>query len=288
MSTDLRDPASKQPGDGPTPDEKPKPALSLTQVVGGALAAMTAAFLGSRLSVAGTVVGAALASVVAAVAGAVYTSSIRRTSQTVSTVWRTVVRPDGRGGTETVTEEVTPDGTVVSPTVEDSPTSVLAAEASEPDGPSTHEGVTPAGTDRPAGRRIGWKPVAATAVLIFAIAAVALTGFELATGSALSGGSGTTVGRVAEDRTDPAPKATGTPSSSAEPSESASSEPTAAPTPSDEATPSQQATAAPTAEPTAEPTPTVGSGPTPSASAAPSSSAAEPTAAPSAAGGATP
>ena len=33
--------------------------LSATQIVGGALAAMTAAALGSRLSVAGTIVGAA-------------------------------------------------------------------------------------------------------------------------------------------------------------------------------------------------------------------------------------
>ena len=48
--------------------------LSATQVVGGALAAMTAAALGSQLSVAGTVVGAALASIIAAVAGSLYTA----------------------------------------------------------------------------------------------------------------------------------------------------------------------------------------------------------------------
>ena len=54
--------------------------LSATQVVGGALAAMTAAALGSQLSVAGTVVGAALASIIAAVAGSLYTASLRRTA----------------------------------------------------------------------------------------------------------------------------------------------------------------------------------------------------------------
>ncbi len=53
--------------------------LSATQIVGGALAAMTAAALGSQLSVAGTVVGAALASIIAAVAGSLYTASLRRT-----------------------------------------------------------------------------------------------------------------------------------------------------------------------------------------------------------------
>ena len=61
--------------------------LSLTKIVGGALAAMTAAALGSRLSVAGTIVGAALASVIAAVAGALYTASLKHTQDKVRTVW---------------------------------------------------------------------------------------------------------------------------------------------------------------------------------------------------------
>jgi len=61
--------------------------LSITQIVGGALAAMTAAALGSRLSVAGTVVGAALASIIAAVAGSLYTASLRRTHDKVKTVF---------------------------------------------------------------------------------------------------------------------------------------------------------------------------------------------------------
>ena len=61
--------------------------LSLTKIVGGALAAMTAAALGSRLSVAGTIVGAAMASVIAAVAGALYTASLKHTQDKVRTVW---------------------------------------------------------------------------------------------------------------------------------------------------------------------------------------------------------
>ena len=61
--------------------------LSVTQVVGGALAAMTAAALGSRLSVAGTVIGAALASIIAAVGGALYTASLRHTRDKVRSVW---------------------------------------------------------------------------------------------------------------------------------------------------------------------------------------------------------
>src|SRR5215216_5979003 len=63
--------------------------LSATQIVGGALAAMTAAALGSQLSVAGTIVGAALASIIAAVAGSLYTASLRRTHDKVKTVFWT-------------------------------------------------------------------------------------------------------------------------------------------------------------------------------------------------------
>ena len=82
MSTDLHDRKHQPaPDEGPEQKDRPKSALSITQVVAGALAAMTAAALGSRLSVAGTVVGAALASVVAAVASAIYSASLRRTTQ---------------------------------------------------------------------------------------------------------------------------------------------------------------------------------------------------------------
>ncbi len=53
--------------------------LSMTQLVGSSLAAATAAFLGSRVGLVGTIVGAAVASVVSAVAGAAYTASLRHT-----------------------------------------------------------------------------------------------------------------------------------------------------------------------------------------------------------------
>ena len=101
LSTDMSTNVSTTPSppDAPT---KPKIDLSFTQVVGGALAAMTAAFLGSRLSLAGTVVGAALASVVAAVATTLYTASLRTTREKVRTVWR------GRGDGTPVAVEPRP------------------------------------------------------------------------------------------------------------------------------------------------------------------------------------
>jgi hypothetical protein len=60
-----------------------KPDIKLSQLIAAALAAITAAFLGSRLGVAGTVVGAGVASIVSTVAGALYQHSLDRTSRTV-------------------------------------------------------------------------------------------------------------------------------------------------------------------------------------------------------------
>ena len=236
MSTDLHE-RTANPSPDPSEPEKPKAALSFAQVAGGALAAMTAAALGSRLSVAGTVVGAALASVIAAVAGSVYTTSLRRTHDRVSAVWK------GRGRVDVAP----PPG----PGVDDA-----AAAASEPVTPvtSTSVGSTAAGR-----RRIGWKPILAGALLMFAVAAVALTGIELATGHALSGGSGTTVGQVADGGTTPSSRPTQQATPTPTPTTSTSSKPTATPS----ATPTSGPTTDPTPSPTAEP----------SASASPSGSA---------------
>jgi len=238
MSTDLRDRTSHPaPDEGPDAPEKPKPSLSITQVVGGALAAMTAAALGSRLSVAGTIVGAAFASVIAAVAGAIYTSSLRRTSETV----RTVIKSRTRSGAPVETPQATTETTRFVPTWDD-----VEAFARE-----TGDAQTPSGR-----RRIGWKPVLVGALLMFAMAAVALTGIELVTGHALSGGTGTTVGQVAERQSEPStaprkatkasPTPTPSPTRSAVPSATPSSTPSTEPTPQ----PSTSASAAPTASPT--------------------------------------
>ncbi len=60
--------------------------LSATQLVGTALAAITATVAASYLGVTGTVIGAALASVLSAVGNAVYTTSLRSTSSRVREV----------------------------------------------------------------------------------------------------------------------------------------------------------------------------------------------------------
>lgn len=231
---------------------KPKIDLSFTQVVGGALAAMTAAFLGSRLSLAGTVAGAAVASIVAAVASNVYTASLRTTREKVQTVFR------GR----------TAD-TDLRVTVESADDTFTWSEAQ----PAAAR--TPA--PRQPRRRVQWPSIVIGAVAAFALAAVVLTGLELASGQSLSGGNGTTITQVAEHKpaADPTAKPTGataSPSPSAtdtpEPSATASTKPSAtpgAPEPAPSATSSDTSTPSPPA-PSSTATPDTGSGDQASAS----------------------
>lgn len=67
--------------------DQPKFELSVPQIAGGALAAVTAAVAASFLGVAGTVIGAAVASIATTIGGAVYTHYLKRTSETV-VAWR--------------------------------------------------------------------------------------------------------------------------------------------------------------------------------------------------------
>lgn len=62
-------------------NERRRIELSVVQVVASALAAVSSAFLLSKLGAAGTVIGAAIASVVATVGSAVYVHVFRRTSE---------------------------------------------------------------------------------------------------------------------------------------------------------------------------------------------------------------
>jgi hypothetical protein len=233
---------TREPG-----DKKPKKSkldLSATQVVGGALAAMTAAALGSQLSVAGTVVGAALASIIAAVAGSLYTASIRRTGDKVKTVFWT--------GQPNEVEEPT-----VMEIVSDSEGHVA--------GQRSHLVAPEPASPRQRGPKLSWKRVAVAALAAFGIAAVSLTAVELVTGHALSGGTGTTFQQVGEGssakKSDTKKKAP-----SEKPTKKATTASTEEPTtePSEESSsPRTQATTAP---PTPETTQTSRATPAPKAS----------------------
>jgi len=148
--------------------------IRISQVMAGALAAVTAALLGSTMGVAGTVVGAGLASVVSTVGGALYLRSIQRTKQSVRTVRAKVVGRSG-GATVLVTEEK-PD----------------AAPG------DTTEVEEPADRPAPAPRRLKWPALVAGSVLAFALGMLAITGVEWVKGEPLSGGTGTTFGSIVE------------------------------------------------------------------------------------------
>ena len=236
--------------------------LSVTQVVGGALAAMTAAALGSRFSVEGTVIGAALASVIAAVAGALYTASLRRTHQTVQVVFRG--RPAHKAGIESPS---TPAPLV---------SRVSAAVA--PPSPPMLAGTSDASAKASRRRSLLVRSVVGAAAT-FALAAGALTMYEALAGHALSGGSGTTFSQVQEDGSENRPTDERAPA----PSESADPSPTAEPSTEPSVTP--EAESSPTAEPSAEPSAEASAEPSAEPSATPqtepSATAAPPSAAPS-------
>lgn len=59
-------------------EKRNRPDVTFTQVIAGALAAVTAAALGAQLGVAGTIIGAAVASVVSTVGSALYQHSLER------------------------------------------------------------------------------------------------------------------------------------------------------------------------------------------------------------------
>jgi hypothetical protein len=93
-------------------ESKSKNLISPSQVAGGALASVTAAYLGSHLGVAGTFWGAGLSSVVISVGGAVYQRSLERTKDkaTIAAAKTALTRakrqslvialrpPEGKGG----------------------------------------------------------------------------------------------------------------------------------------------------------------------------------------------
>lgn len=253
MSQAKRPPTEPTPGTQKTPDgEKPSVSFSLPQILGGALAAVTVAVLGSTLGTAGTVAGAALASVVLSIAGTLYTAGIDRTTKHAHhAIHKGLERV--RGGEPTL-----PDGSPAS--TSQAPSAVTVAEGGQSTGTGAATGSSPGGK-RPAGnpgrRKLIWR-MGISAVAIFLIAAVAITGWELATGSTLSGTPGQTSfsrSRVA----DPPPTATAhrTTTQSPEPTATTTATHTATPTaPTATATPAAPtATSTPTRAPTAVTTP---------------------------------
>ncbi|HWV26286.1 MAG TPA: hypothetical protein VNZ66_03610 [Aeromicrobium sp.] len=131
--------------------------LSWFQVIAGALAAMTSAWIASTLGVAGTIIGAAVGSLVATVTAAFYANTLDR-SRTL------IVRTDS--GT-VVEAEVEPGGTVAALDA------VREVTGSQIAGAKVVE--TP--------RRIHWKTVGVTTVFVLLLTFGAMGTYELITGN---------------------------------------------------------------------------------------------------------
>ncbi len=223
------------------PEPRRRLDLSLTQVVAGALAAVSAAWAASVLGVAGTVIGAAVVSVAITVLSAVYQHGARRTAE----------RLRARRRAE------------------------LAAapwDADDDDAFDLQRTMVLPALDLEHERGYRWGRIALLSLGVFLLAMAAVTVLELSTGRTLACSAfghdceqRTTVtpGLPARTQPRPTPTATGQPSPSASASVSASASPTdsASATPSASASPTDSLGAP---SPTTSPAPATA--PSPSAS----------------------
>ncbi|MGY6657838.1 hypothetical protein ACXIZN_37330 [Amycolatopsis sp. TRM77291] len=195
--------------------EKTEKQGRIIQVTAAAMAAITAALLGSTLGVAGTVAGAGLASVITTLGGELYLRSLQRTKDAALKA-RVVLTVPGRRKVLDPAEQETVR-------------------------------ITQSEDEEPSGRKFKprWAVIAGVSVVAFAVALVAITGFEGATGKTFGGGTGTTIGKIigggqAQDRQDKhdTPPAT-TPSEA--PGDQPEKTPSTTPTPSTTSTTTTQA-----------------------------------------------
>jgi len=162
-------------------DKEDTDRVRISQVLAGALAAVTAALIGSTMGVAGTVIGAGVASMVSTVGGALYLRSIERTTKSVRTVRAKVV---GRSGG----------------------TTVLVADEDPEKEPGDEVEAEPAvaAEDRPPEerRRLRWPMLVVASLAAFALGMLAVTGVEWLRGESLSGNGGTTFGSIVDRQLD--------------------------------------------------------------------------------------
>ena len=178
-------------------NDRPKLGLSGPQIIGGALAAASAAVAASWLGVAGTVLGAVVVSLVASIGSALYTHSLERSRRVIreSLPVSPILPARGAAGGEAAT--------AVLP--------VVATPAADDEAPPESSGEPAA---RPAGS-VSWRTVGVSALASLALAAAVLTGFETFVGKPASSiigagdGGGTTVSQLvgndsnSSDQSDP-------------------------------------------------------------------------------------
>lgn len=138
-------------------DRRPFLGLTWFQVIAGALAAMTSAWIASALGVAGTIIGAAVGSLVVTVSSAFYSTTLDR-SRTL------IVRTD--------------NGTFVETAAEPGETAAALEEVRE----ATRSPIRGAEVVETARARVHWRTVVVTTVVVLALAVGAMGTYELLTG----------------------------------------------------------------------------------------------------------
>lgn len=206
-------------------EETQQAGLKPAQVVASALAAITAAFLGSTLGVGGTIAGAGVASIITTIGSEVYLRSLRRTKEAARKTAEVLTLTDNRLRQETRFVEPPPQASA-NPLVQPGPVPTGQAQLppAELNDIQRTQRIPMAGTGQSGGGertvyipRAGahtqtlprpepetktpwwknrWTLIAGTSVAAFIVGMLALTGFEFLTGHAASGGSGTTFGQV--------------------------------------------------------------------------------------------
>ncbi|MRJ77084.1 hypothetical protein GEV29_11075 [Aeromicrobium sp. SMF47] len=143
--------------------------ISWLQVAGSVLAAVTSAWLASRLGVAGTMIGVALGSFIATVGSAFYARTLDKGKTLLAQ---------------------TASGALVERTVQDGEIAEALDEIAE----AEHSPVRSAEVVDNDGPVLRWKAVIITTVVVALLALAAITTYELVSDKTLGGSSGTTIG----------------------------------------------------------------------------------------------
>ncbi|ASR38262.1 hypothetical protein BAY61_28300 [Prauserella marina] len=193
-------------------EETEKTGLRPAQVAAAALAAVTAAFLGSSLGVYGTVLGAGLISVLTTVGSEFYLRSFTGTKEATkkAKAAASAAITDGKGWTVKLAQpgpgakQGHRAGGIDQPTTR---FPVPASPHGDPDAPTVYL-PKPGGNDTDddeSGRRKAfnaawwkrrWPLIVGTSAVAFVIGMAVITGVEGITGKSVSGGQGSTVGQL--------------------------------------------------------------------------------------------
>ncbi|MER7501810.1 hypothetical protein AB0L05_37250 [Nonomuraea pusilla] len=230
--------------------EQRKFELSVPQILGGALASVTAAVAASYLGVAGTVVGAAVVSVASTVASAIYTHYLKRTGDRVKDRALSAWHPGAEEAQVGAPQAAPGEGLLAAAAQARPQESTLELPAVE-----LRELETP---PAPPGRsRLPWLKMAVAAALVFAVSMGSILVYQAVAHTTVHEQVTGKTPKTSHQRDAPPARKEREPQQPASTygSQAPSERPSESPSPSDP-TPSPSATPSPTATPTAEPTPT--------------------------------